>query len=161
MNPTNRRRHNPAYPRFRVVMCFLLAGGAVGGFLIALVSIFYQFVDYIQNRRLFYDFIETVVASLFFMPLIGAVVGSIPALLTGIYLAYTRFYIAEKAHYAYLFLMGIVVSFLVFVIAFTVIFHGKSVASEDIMGCLLFSLAGGLSAMICGKLFLPKIPKDT
>ncbi|MDO4441391.1 MAG: hypothetical protein Q4B81_04335 [Moraxella sp.] len=142
-------------------MCFLLAGGAVGGFLIALVSIFYQFVDYIQNRRLFYDFIETVVASLFFMPLIGAVVGSIPALLTGIYLAYTRFYIAEKAHYAYLFLMGIVVSFLVFVIAFTVIFHGKSVASEDIMGCLLFSLAGGLSAMICGKLFLPKIPKDT
>lgn len=158
MQSTNPNAERTIYPKSKVIFGFGLTGGAIGGFFVALANIFLRLVDYANDQRLFYEFLEMIVFSLTILPLFGILVGGIPAFLTGVYLTYIRFNLNldKKTHYVQLFLIGTIITFVVYTI-FIVSTGYFSIRLKDIVDNLQFSIVGGLSSVVCGFLFLPKI----
>lgn len=156
MQSTNQNAKRTIYPKSKVIFGFGLTGGAIGGFFVALANIFLRSVDYTNDQRLLYEFLEMIVFSLTILPLFGILVGGIPAFLTGICLACLQFSIGKKTHYVQLFLTGMIITFIVYGI-FIVSTGYFSIGLKDIVDNLQFSIVGGLSSVVCGFLFLPKI----
>lgn len=156
MQSTNQTTERTIYPKSKVIFGFGLTGGAIGGFFVALANIFLRLVDYANDQRLFYEFLEMIVFSLTIMPLFGILVGGIPAFLTSICLACMQFSIGKKTHYVQLFLTGTIITFVVYGI-FIVSTEYFSIGLKDIVDNFQFSIVGGLSSMVCGFLFLHKI----
>lgn len=155
MQSTNQTAERTIYPKSKVIFGFGLAGGTIGGFFVALANIFLRLVDYANDQRLLYESLEMIVFSLTIMPLFGILVGGIPAFLTGICLACLQFSIGKKTHYTKLFLIGLMITCVTY-LAFSLIFD-YSITPKDITDSLQFGIVGGLSSMVCGFLFLPKI----
>lgn len=141
------------YPKFKVIFGFGLGGGAVGGFFLGLYNSFFGFLQ-MPNKDIILilnTFAQSIVISLLFS-LLGILFGAIPAFFTSFYLTATDFIIVKKFDYIKLFLVGFVATF--FIYCFMLIIK------ENLINNILFYSLGGISAMICGKLFLPKLPKD-
>lgn len=151
------------YPKEKVILLFSLCGGAVGGFVLGIsLFLYFDFSDIIKNQNIFTvkNLLETLL-SLFGVSLAGVFFGFIPALITGIYLAMKEFIIINKKDYLSLLLTGGIITIFIFLILILLIStKGQTIDAYINLVFLILFLIGGISAMICGKLFLPKLPKD-
>lgn len=140
----NAKQNGFTYPKARVIFGFVSTGGAVGGFLFGLMLLFGSMIEAltISLNELFAVFFMMVSFAVFF----GVFVGAMPALLAGIYLAMREFVIVDVIDYGWLFVIGALMTALS---GFVVL--GLTGDSFVLMA------TGGLSAMICGKWFLPKL----
>lgn len=156
------------YPKLKVGFYFGLVGGAVGGFVVILsIALWTLFTSILENPSgtidYFWDFIYSFLAIPLFL-FFSTLFGGIPALLTGIYLSIKEFIVINRKDYGLLFLIGsLSVLFCFIIIAILEIINDPSKLTynhNDVEITIPFIIIGGISAMICGKLFLPKPPKE-
>lgn len=140
------------YPTLKVITLYPLLGGLVGGMplLIFAVLVF-----------LFYDFVGKNQILPFFIVIVWAT-GFVPALLTGIVLAYFKIKILKSDDYFKTFWIGFGVTFvcwLIINIKSTFYKLNESLVSgilSVIFSHLAFALIGGISSAILAKFILPK-----
>lgn len=151
------------YPKEKVILLFTLCGGAVGGFVLGIfIGLpFIISIDIDDNIKILREFLFFIIG----ITSISILVGGIPALLIGIYLAMTEFIIANKKDYLLLLLIGgMITVFICLILIFVLAITNKEMIDGSntviLLILLILFLSGGLSAMICGKLFLPKLPKN-
>lgn len=140
------------YPHTKVILAFLFYGGAVGGIVVATVSV-------------------VLLPMIIFAIMGGIILGTVPSVMTGIVLAYKKVCLLTKQDYFYVFLVGYITTF-IYMIMPTDIFsesargYGlyreyKSVGLMTylfaiILANMIYALIGGVSAMIVGHYCLPK-----
>ena len=145
-----------SYPYWRILLCFSLLGGAVGGLITSLFNLFaYLFTNDILD-------IILIIASAM---LIGAVIGLIPALLTALVIVLRRMTLTYWVDYCKLFAIGFGSSAL-FTLALIAIDAGlaphydpKYMPLQDYGLIPYMGIIGGLSAVILARFTLPKIAK--
>lgn len=145
-----------SYPYWRILLCFSLLGGAVGGLI---TSLFNLFAYLFTNDTL--DIILTIASAM----LIGAVIGLIPALLTALVIILRRMTLTSWVDYCKLFAIGFGSSAL-FMLAIIAIDAGmaphydpKYMPLQDYGLIPYMGIIGGLSAVILARFTLPKIAK--
>ena len=145
-----------SYPYWRILLCFSLLGGAVGGLI---TSLFNLFAYLFTNDTL--DIILTIASAM----LIGAVIGLIPALLTALVIILRRMTLTSWVDYCKLFAIGFGSSAL-FMLAIIAIDAGlaphydpKYMPLQDYGLIPYMGIIGGLSAVILVRFTLPKIAK--
>ena len=145
-----------SYPYWRILLCFSLLGGAVGGLI---TSLFNLFAYLFTNDTL--DIILTIASAM----LIGAVIGLIPALLTALVIVLRRMTLTYWVDYCKLFAIGFGSSAL-FMLAIIAIDAGmaphydpKYMPLQDYGLIPYMGIIGGLSAVILARFTLPKIAK--
>lgn len=142
-------KNSTNYPIY-TPLAFVFLGGFIGGFIIGLIS----------SIMAISDLNDIDVAHLFMMGIFGVfgiVFGFIPALLMGIYVAYRQFVIIHWRDYVHLYAVGTFISAIYFLCWSDVALNEPS----DVVALWAMDSIGGISAMILGKLFIPKIsPKD-
>ena len=145
-----------SYPYWRILLCFSLLGGAVGGLI---TSLFNLFAYLFTNDTL--DIILTIASAM----LIGAVIGLIPALLTALVIILRRMTLTYWVDYCKLFAIGFGSSAL-FTLALIAIDAGlaphydpKYMPLQDYGLIPYMGIIGGLSAVILARFTLPKIAK--
>lgn len=138
-----------SYPRY-VPLAFVLLGGFIGGCIIGLISSIMAISNF-NNIDISYLFMVVIFG------VFGIVFGFIPALLMGVYVAYRRFIIVDWHDYVHLYVVGTFISAIYFLCWSNVALNEPSdMAKLWVMGSI-----GGISAVLIGKLFIPKInPKD-
>lgn len=147
------------YPKFKIVLYFGLFGGMIGLMTMLIFDfisrIILKDVNLLDNINIL-SFFEGIFYFAMFSTFFGTVFGFIPALLTGVYCAIFNFIIMKKLDYMHLYIIGTIFS--------AIYFNFWANLSDDFWQRMyeLWKLGsiGGMSAMICGKLFLPKLPKD-
>ncbi len=145
-----------SYPYWRILLCFSLLGGAVGGLITSLFNLFaYLFTNDIL------DIILTIASAM----LIGAAIGLIPALLTALVIVLRRMTLTNWVDYCKLFAIGFGSSAL-FTLALIAIDAGlaphydpKYMPLQDYGLIPYMGIIGGLSAVILARFTLPKIAK--
>ena len=145
-----------SYPYWRILLCFSLLGGAVGGLITSLFNLFaYLFTNDIL------DIILTIASAM----LIGAAIGLIPALLTALVIVLRRMTLTSWVDYCKLFAIGFGLSAL-FMLAIIAIDAGlaphydpKYMPLQDYGLIPYMGIIGGLSAVILARFTLPKIAK--
>lgn len=145
-----------SYPYWRILLCFSLLGGAVGGLITSLFNLFaYLFTNDIL------DIILTIASAM----LIGAVIGLIPALLTALVIILRRMTLTSWVDHCKLFAIGFGSSAL-FMLAIIAIDAGmaphydpKYMPLQDYGLIPYMGIIGGLSAVILARFTLPKIAK--
>ena len=145
-----------SYPYWRILLCYSLLGGAVGGLI---TSLFNLFAYLFTNDTL--DIILTIASAM----LIGAVIGLIPALLTALVIILRRMTLTSWVDYCKLFAIGFGSSAL-FMLAIIAIDAGmaphydpKYMPLQDYGLIPYMGIIGGLSAVILARFTLPKIAK--
>lgn len=145
---------NPEYPSSYVIAVYALLGGPTGGLVIGLL---YCIIS-ILNQRDFTLMLQFVIFAIF----IGFVVGIIPAMLTGIVLAYNEMTISKVNNFI-TYLMIALTGFIVtvgYIIVLWIMLSGfpKYTDMSSVAGLMgVFGLIGAFSAIIVGKIVLPKI----
>lgn len=150
LSPTTMQ--NGKYPHTKVILAFLFYGGAVGGIVVATVSV-------------------VLLPMIIFAIMGGIILGTVPSVMTGIVLAYKKVCLVTRQDYFYVFLVGYITTF-IYMIMPTDIFsesargYGlyreyKSVGLMTylfaiILANMIYALIGGVSAMIVGHYCLPK-----
>lgn len=147
----NTKQNSFVYPKAKVILGFGIIGTLIGTLLL-MIPIFFGVV--LDNGISFNqsDVIESLYFLGFFM-VVGAMFGCVPAFLTGIILALKEYSICRLLDYCWVFLLGAVLSFGGFILMMRELYEVW----------VIIALLGGISSMICGKLFLPKLsdlPKD-
>ena len=145
-----------SYPYWRILLCFSLLGGAVGGLITSLFNLFaYLFTNDIL------DIILTIASAM----LIGAAIGLIPALLTALVIVLRRMTLTYWVDYCKLFAIGFGSSAL-FMLAIIAIDAGlaphydpKYMPLQDYGLIPYMGIIGGLSAVILVRFTLLKIAK--
>ncbi len=144
-----------SYPYWRILLCFGLLGGAVGGLLASLLSAIVLSPN---------DILDFILFSPVFM-LTGAVIGLIPALLTALVIVLRRMTLTSWVDYCQLFAIGFGSSAL-FTLAIIAIDAGiaphydpKYIPLQNYGLIPYMGGIGGLSALILGHFTLPKIAK--
>ncbi|MDO4896404.1 MAG: hypothetical protein Q3971_03480 [Moraxella sp.] len=149
------------YPKFKVIFSYGLFGGMIG-FCILILGAFTEALMQDASGVFFRMTTDITIHSMMIgifsflmgVSILGAVFGCIPALLTGIYCAMFNFIIMKKLDYIYLYVVGTIFSAIYFN-------HWLNLPDEfwqRLYDLWLWGSIGGISAMICGKLFLPKLP---
>lgn len=150
----NAKENGWEYPKSAVWGQFTLFGGAIGGLTLGvLIIIFNILFDKVPsfNRGTFLMFFATP----FLLGFFGIFVGMIPATLTGYVIARKKLIITNLYDYGYLFAVG---TFFTFICLFILlVIFDKIQRIEDFLTIIIPSMLGGLSAIVCGKLFLPKL----
>lgn len=142
--------NNQKYPTVKVILGYALLGGIVGGFPL-LPFIILSILEDLSNIRVLFGLVFPFV------------VGFIPALITGIVLAYFKIAIKNKIDYFKPFWIGFGVTYLCFAsIPIVWMFFGD-INNEALLyliwnlaGYLLLALIGGVSSVILAKFLLPK-----
>lgn len=144
-----------SYPYWRILLCFSLLGGAVGGLLASLLSAIVLSPN---------DILDFILFSPVFM-LTGAGIGLIPALLTALVIVLRRMTLTSWMDYCQLFAIGFGSSAL-FTLAIIAIDAGiaphydpKYMPLQNYGLIPYMGGIGGLSALILGRFTLPKIAK--
>lgn len=142
------------YPTNLVGWVYSLMGGAIGG---AIAGVFFIFDT--QN-------IEVLIFIIIMSIIFGAVLGLIPSIITGVWIANNKTTIKSIEDYCKVFLMGFLVSSVYGLLATIIsqyIFEWRinSNFSQYLFWYLLpitggMGLLGGLCSMILGKMILPK-----
>ncbi|MBE9577659.1 MULTISPECIES: hypothetical protein [Moraxella] len=153
------KQHGFIYPKIKVIFGFGLLGGMIGLMTVFVIDRMTRLI--VNGGNLFYDIniislIEKIFSVLLFSIIFGTVFGCIPAILTGIYCAIFNFIIAKNLDYLHLYVVGTI---------FSAIYFNHWINLPDEFWQIIYTLfslgsIGGISAMICGKLFLPKLPKN-
>lgn len=152
-------RHEFEYPICKV-LCGFAFGGIFGGLILCLGDVSINMLDldhYIWTYNL-----KEILFMLFWYKMIGLVFGFIPAFLTGIYCLTLKLNIKTWIDYIHLFTIGYILSFIYFLVSdkFFIKIKGFVLFSTE-EDYSLFGFIGGISAIICGKLFLPKRNKES
>ena len=144
-----------SYPTNLVGWGYSLMGGAIGG---AIAGVFFIFDT--QN-------IEVLIFIIIMSIIFGAVLGLIPSIITGVWIANNKTTIKSIEDYCKVFLMGFLVSSVYGLLATIVsqyVFDWRITNnfSQYLFRYLLpitggMGLLGGLSSMILGKMILPKV----
>lgn len=146
-------KHQFEYP-FGTVLAGFAFGGIFGGLIVFIVEVIEKITD-LNHHIWTNDFINIVFSSLAYL-IFGFVFGLIPAFLTGIYCSLRKIVIINWKSYLHLYLVGTLCSAIYF--ATWVNFSDDTL--EYIFELWAIGSVGGISAMICGKLFIPKIYKE-
>lgn len=150
LSPTTMQ--NGKYPHTKVILAFLFYGGAVGGIVVATVSV-------------------VLLPMIIFAIIGGIILGTVPSVMTGIVLAYKKVCLVTRQDYFYVFLVGYITTF-IYMIMPTDIFSDsvrgyglyreyKSVGLMTylfaiILANMIYSLIGGVTAVILGHHILPR-----
>lgn len=140
------------YPTLRVIILYAILGGFFGGLMVSsiyIVMIFFMFTH--QDNMLL-----GVFSGLFFWliaGMMGIVFGFLPALITGIVVAYYQFYKGSQGIYLRLFGIGFVATCLEYAIYSMI----SGIDEDTIKLSFGLSVLGGLSSIITGHFILPKI----
>ena len=149
------------YPTGKVLTCYALFGGGIGG-LIHLLGVMLFPINETISRHSW----QHVGLNNFFLAMLGAIAfgtlfGFIPSIVTSIIIVLRKIVLSSVWQYFRLFVIGCFVTFFIFVIAFHDI--NRLVTSNTLvtwLGILVFNgrlaIVGGLSSVIVGKLVLPK-----
>lgn len=159
------KQHGFIYPKEKVILLFILLGGAVGGFVFLLLTKLWELlISILGNSSSTIDYFQSFIFSFGLIPLFlffGTLFGFIPALLTAIYLSIKEFIIIEAKDYGFLFLIGsLSVLFSITILIIITDPNPFIFDFNDTIITILLAVIGGISSMICGKLFLPKLPKN-
>lgn len=142
---SSKRGNEIKYPRLMVFLIYTQFGGSIGAFLTVVVGFVYLFFMELTSI-LFQDlgmgaFIFSYLIVGFLVFVIAGIVGAIPAILTGAYIALSQIYLRNIWSYLHIFMAGYLFSFLIF--------------REWLLG-----LVGGLSSVIIGYVVVPKSEND-
>lgn len=141
------------YPRLYVIVKFGGIGGFIGGLIFACGMGFDILFIHPQHLIFSLETIGMMILALGSFGLLGVLMGLIPATVTGLYVAMQKMILMSWWDYLHLYIFGTIVS------AISFIFWGNfrdDTPLEIARTLWLFGSVGGISAMICGKLFLPK-----
>lgn len=138
------------YPKLMVILVYSQVGGSVGAVLTILgmtgylvfASFAWGITDVVFRDMNTGVFIFSYVVMSFFVLLIGGIVGAIPAIFTGIYIAVFKIYLRNIWGYIHISLAGAMFSMLIF---------------RD----WWMALIGGLASLIIGSIILPKNEYDS
>ncbi|WLF83638.1 hypothetical protein [Moraxella sp. ZY210820] len=152
-------QHGWQYDGVGTVALFSLCGGFIGGVVVAIAmgifSIITGIVEMLINLHFNVNIVEIILS--IFAPvvfgLIGLFLGFIPALFTGLYCAWRKVMIVDLLSYVRLYKIGFLSTSACCLFMFPV----RDSIIGSIFICFVFGLVGGISATICGKLFLPKL----
>ena len=139
------------YPTNLVGWGYSLMGGAIGG---AIAGVFFIFDT--QN-------IEVLIFIIIMSIIFGAVLGLIPSIITGVWIANNKTTIKSIEDYCKVFLMGFLVSSVYGLLATIISQYVFDWRITNNFNQYLLSitggmgLLGGLSSMILGKIILPKV----
>lgn len=144
------------YQKSEVWGKFSIFGGGIGGILLGILTIIFNlFSDKYQSVTRG-DFLMFFVVP-FLFGFLGTFVGIVPATFTGYFIARKKIIITRLADYGYLFVIGTFFTFICLLILLVIF---KEINNLKDLSIIIPSMLGGATAMICGKLFLPKLPKD-
>lgn len=132
-NENDELAENENYPKAKVILCYCLFGGAMGGFFLGLLWIFTRFRGVILLEKLSFVFVSM---------LFGSVLGLLPALFTALILVFRKFYIKSVIDYLYLAILGFIVTAITGITFF--------------VPWYVIATVGAISTVILGKFVLPK-----
>ncbi len=142
-----------SYPKSRVITCYALFGGAVGGLLV-----FLSFS--INDGRLIIQSSDGEINFLFLFLCVGMILGFIPALIAGLCLSYWQVVIKEPIDYLKVFAFGAVATIIPLILYWIVIAilekDSHFLDIEWLVIILFLTMVGGLSAVILAPFILPK-----
>lgn len=133
------------YPRLMVFLVYSQFGGSIGAFLTIIGGFVYFFFEeynsvFFQDVGLLIFILSYIVVGFIFF-LFAGIVGAIPAILTGAYIALSKIYLRNIWSYLHIFMVGYLSSLLIF--------------REWWLG-----LVGGISSVIVGYVIVPKSEND-
>lgn len=136
------------YPNRKVIAGYTLLGGLTGSGILAIL------VQAIEITKAGYLIpLTEVIIFIFF----GTIVGTVPAVITGIIISLTKTYLNNIKDVIKCFLLGFLVTFVCYYLPMAVIFLGFtdwSLFFEPMFMSLL--VVGGVSSVVLAFLFLPK-----
>lgn len=146
------------YPTGKVLTCYALFGGGIGGLIHLMGVMLFPMKETISwQQGGLNNFFLAMLAAIAF----GTLFGFIPSILTSIIIVLRKIVLSSVWQYFRLFVIGCFVTFFIFVIAFHDInrlFTSNTLVTW--LGILVFNgrlaIVGGLSSVIVGKLVLPK-----
>ena len=146
------------YPTGKVLTCYALFGGGIGGLIHLIGVMLFPMKETISwQQGGLNNFFLAMLAAIAF----GTLFGFIPSILTSIIIVLRKIVLSSVWQYFRLFVIGCFVTFFIFVIAFHDInrlFTSNTLVTW--LGILVFNgrlaIVGGLSSVIVGKLVLPK-----
>ena len=145
------------YPKNYVWAMYSCYGGAIGGYLLCMLMLSEKAISGINFLSLVGNIFGLVIFS-FIGAFVGVALGFIPATLTGFCVANCKIVISNLTDYLKLFIVGGLITLIFGLIWF--FFNDKVDVFKDFNFYLGTIILGGLTSMICGRLFLPKLPKD-
>ncbi|WP_352310810.1 hypothetical protein [Psychrobacter sp. W2-37-MNA-CIBAN-0211] len=134
----------PSYPKGKVIGIYGLLGGAIGGFIVFLYMLV---IDGNIFRQELTDIFKMLLASI----VGGFFFGLLPTLVAGLTICKLKIVFDSILKIVPLFFIGFFSTFI-----FSVWIIATDVFLEKIMFGLVFSLIGGVSAVITGLIALPK-----
>lgn len=162
---TSKINKNEEYPTPHVVASYLFLGGSLGGVVLSILVFIIDIMEEIwlmaHNKRTFetttlFELIDNPLIIFGFIPvlvlflLLGGVFGFVPALFTGMWLAWRKVYIYNRLSYLRVGLVGCVMTAICYLI---VSFSNASIIFSLMLPLLM---VGGISAVIMGYFVLPK-----
>lgn len=146
------------YPTGKVLTCYALFGGGIGGLIHLIGVMLFPMKETISwQQGGLNNFFLAMLAAIAF----GTLFGFIPSILTSIIIVLRKIVLSSVWQYFRLFVIGCFVTFFIFVIAFHDInrlFTSNTLVTW--LGILVFNgrlaIVGGLTSVIVGKLVLPK-----
>lgn len=161
------KQHGFIYPKIKVIFGFGLCGGIIGVIMFGCIhfmieTTYEQTINHISHNGMINSFLK-LPFYIFGFAFLGSGVGGIPAFLTGIYLSFKNFIFIDKKGYIKIFTIGFLITA---IFALLIVVFGNQQPNMQITIWDLFimpfplAIIGGISAMICGKLFLPKLPNN-
>lgn len=161
-------QNSKPYPTKKVIFTYGLIAPLIGSLIFILMSFMANIGNLPNLSRLGLAILQLII-------IIATLLAIIPAFITGFWIAKNKTYIKNNKDYAYLFAKGLI-SCCVFLILLAILFSLNDVMSglpfeylperiyvnflKEYPAMLIFAVIGGISAMICGKLFLPKSPNN-
>ena len=138
------------YPRLWTCLTFSLVGGVIGGLFFGICLAGSEWL-YLKESFSILNAVKDILIS----SIAGFFVGFLPASVTGIYVALRKIIISKKVHYLELFLIGGIIT-IIFGLNW-LIYYNKKDNLVYIQFYLDAMILGGLTSIICGKLFVPKL----
>lgn len=143
-------KHQFEYPIGTVLAGFTF-GGVFGGLIVFIVEVIEKMMD--LNLHIWMNDLGSILLASVGYAILGIIFGFIPAFLTGIYCSLRKIVIKNWKSYLHLYLVGTLCS----AIYFATWVNFSDYTLEYIFELWAMGSIGGISAMICGKLFLPKL----
>ena len=154
MNQTNAKMPDDKqfdYPIY-IPLAFIFMGGFIGGAILGLISSvrsIFKFNDIDSS-----DFFVVIIFGGF-----GIIFGFIPSLLMGIYVTYRRLFITNWRDYVHLYAVGTFISVIYFLCWSYM--DSTEPSKFTTLWAVVNGSIGGISAVILGKIFIPKISPNT
>ena len=149
-NPAEPKRlvaESDDYPTNTVIKQYLLIGGPIGGLLLWPLFAVMTIMDEGVSIGLILDIIVSIIS----LAVGGLILGFVPALITGIIIGSAKLYFDSVLQAMVIFFIGFTSTIACLLLSTS----GQDFTGSEVMA-LAIATVGGLSAVVCGKLFIPK-----